>query len=249
MSDHGSQRRSRRGHGSPDQDTKHERRDRRESRRWRTQGSTANSGARMARFPIAAATAATDDSRRLDSPHGDVCADDYSVLQAETSPRMSHEPHRQTSELPSPPTSGGLGELYDQWLARQPSAVEKPAYTITTGILQRPTDDSEDEMSSADDWGNDIDESMAATGDAKTSGEHTNRAEPEDIGGDNSQTTSIECKVSPLQVLENTFISVIRVLTTEAMKQTIPVPTTRSSILQRKSALKIMHMSSLFFPI
>ncbi|GMF36222.1 unnamed protein product [Phytophthora lilii] len=39
---------------------------------------------------------ATDDSRRLDSPHRDVCADDYSVLQAETSPRTSHEPHRQT---------------------------------------------------------------------------------------------------------------------------------------------------------
>ncbi|GMF44324.1 unnamed protein product [Phytophthora lilii] len=106
------------------------------------------------------------------------------------------------------------GELYDQWLARQPSAVEKPAYT--TGFLQRPTDDSEDEMSSADDWGNDIDESVAATGDAKTSGEHTNRTEPEDIGGDNSQTTGIECKVSPLQILENTFISVIRVLTTES---------------------------------
>ncbi|GMF46312.1 unnamed protein product [Phytophthora lilii] len=71
-------------------------------------------------------------------------------------------------------------------------------------------------MSSADDWDNDIDESVAATGDAKISGEHPNKAEPEDIGGDNSQMTSIECKVSPLQVLENTFISVIRVLTTES---------------------------------
>ncbi|GMF40618.1 unnamed protein product [Phytophthora lilii] len=105
------------------------------------------------------------------------------------------------------------GELYDQWLARQPSAVEKPAYTTLTGILQHPTDHSENEMSSADDWDNDIDESMAATGDAKTSGEHTNRAGPEDIGGDNSQTTGVECNdstMSLLQVLENTFISVIR---------------------------------------
>ncbi|GMF66481.1 unnamed protein product [Phytophthora lilii] len=71
-------------------------------------------------------------------------------------------------------------------------------------------------MSSADDWDNDIDESVAATGDAKTSEEHPNKAEPKDIGGDNSQTASIECKMSPLQVLENTFISVIRVLTTES---------------------------------
>ncbi|GMF38021.1 unnamed protein product [Phytophthora lilii] len=110
------------------------------------------------------ATAATDDSRRLDSPHRDVCADDYSVLQAETSPRTSHEPHRQTSKLPSPPTSGGL--------ARQPLAVEKPAYTTPTGILQRPPDDSEDEMSSADDWSNDNDESVAAMGDANLEETH-----------------------------------------------------------------------------
>ncbi|GMF31954.1 unnamed protein product [Phytophthora lilii] len=113
----------------------------------------------MARFPIAAAIAATDDSRRLDSPHRGVCADDDSVLQAETSPRTSHEPHRQTSKLPSPPTSGGL--------ARQPSAVEKPAYTTPTGILQRSLDDSEDKMSSADDWSNDNGESVAAMGEAK----------------------------------------------------------------------------------
>ncbi|GMF17555.1 unnamed protein product [Phytophthora lilii] len=190
-------------------------------------------------------------TRRLESPHRGVCADDYSVLQAETSPRTSHEPHRQTSKLPSPPTSGGLGTCgfaptrcrlretgfseKSRVATRQPSAVEKPAYTTQTGILQRPPDDSEDEMSSADDWSNDNDESVAAMGDAnleethndnykfettsaKNSGEHTDGAEPEDIGSDNSQTAGVECKVltmSPLQVLENTFISVIRVLTTE----------------------------------
>ncbi|GMF38644.1 unnamed protein product [Phytophthora lilii] len=141
------------------------------------------------------------------------------------------------------------GELYDQWLARQPSAVEKPTYTTPTGILQRPTDDSEDELSSADDWDNDIDESVAATGDAKTSGEHPNKAEPKDIGGDNSQMTSIECKVSPLQVLENTFISVIRVMTTEGNEANNSSADNSLSILQQKSASKIMHMSSLFFPI
>ncbi|GMF40262.1 unnamed protein product [Phytophthora lilii] len=147
----------------------------------------------MARFPIAAATAATDDSRPK-YHEWQVLA--YEAVRDKTLFRWE-------------------GELYDQWLARQPSAVEKPAYTTLTGILQRPPDDSEDEMSSTDDWSNDNDESVAAMGDAKTSGEHPNKAEPKDIGGGNSQMTSIECKVSPLQVLENTFISVIRVLTTE----------------------------------
>ncbi|GMF34238.1 unnamed protein product [Phytophthora lilii] len=175
-------------------------------------------------------------------------------LQAETSPRTSHEPHTQTSKLPGPPTSGGL--------TRQPSAVEKPAYTTPTGILQRPPDDSEDEMSSTDDWSNDNDESVAAMGDAnleethndnyqfettsaKISGEHTNRAEPEDIGSDNSQTTGVECKVStmsPLQVLEKTFILVIRVLTTEGNEASNTICS--NVVLSAHSLAKCMRCTS-----
>ncbi|GMF37793.1 unnamed protein product [Phytophthora lilii] len=219
----------------------------------------------MARFPITAATAATDDSRRLDRrTEAFVPTITRFYKQRPARVRLTNLTDKLVScpvHLPvvvwvpagSLPRDVGYvrldsakyrewqvlayeavrdktlfrweGELYDQWLARQFSAVEKPAYTTPTGILQRPPNDSEDEMSSADDWSNDNDGSVVAMGDAnleethndnyqfettsaKTSGEHTNRAEPEDINSDNSQTTGVECKdstMSPLQVLENTL--------------------------------------------
>ncbi|GMF41777.1 unnamed protein product [Phytophthora lilii] len=133
--------------------------------------------------------------------------------------RLDSAEYREWQVLALPTFGGGETRLhYPNW-----------------GILQRPPENSEDEMSSADDWSNDNDGSVVAMGDAnleethndnyqfettsgKTSGEHTNRAESEDIDSDNSQTTGVECKdstMSPLQVLENTLISVIRVLTTE----------------------------------
>ncbi|GMF18560.1 unnamed protein product [Phytophthora lilii] len=136
----------------------------RRSRRWRTHGSNANSGARMARFPIATTTAATDYSRRLDSPHRGVCANDYSVLQAETSPRTSHEPHRKRVSCPVHlpvvvwvpegllPRDFGYVRLdsakYRKWQVLAPPTFGggEPAYTTPTGILQRPPDESEDDM-------------------------------------------------------------------------------------------------------
>ncbi|GMF36157.1 unnamed protein product [Phytophthora lilii] len=85
---------------------------------------------------------------------------------------------------------GGPTELYDQWLARQPSTVERPTYTTPTGILERPHDNSEGDDSSADDWSDSNDESMAALGNASLGLTHTNEPTGEIAFLDDSPTES-----------------------------------------------------------
>ncbi|KAJ8574572.1 hypothetical protein ON010_g4642 [Phytophthora cinnamomi] len=111
-------------------------------------------------------------------------------------------------------------ELYQQWLAKQPPAVERPSYPTPKGILERADEDSGEKplanskRDSADD--------LSVTDDSEwMAEEHHRRLDV--TAGDSTRVTTTddeamppEAAVSGLETSESkTFIAVMRVLVTE----------------------------------